>query len=545
MNKREIVFISVILLLACFLRFWKLGEVPTGVTHDEMGYIYNAYSIAKTGKNVFGESFPFLTWMVSRGFPFLPVPIYFAAPVFWILPLSAMSGRLLPAILGLSDVFLIYILVKQLFKHTNLALLSSLFLAISPWHLHFSRSAYDTNYSLFFFLLGIAIFLYEVKKKRLPVFSTLSFLLAIFSYRGMNVLFPPLAVSLLLYSIFALKIAKRQIVAFVIGALCVASILLVVIGIYGKPYIAEANIFASPKMTEDIDTQIREAQGPLGIRRLYLNKAMYIANTLRENYIRGYSPEFLFLYTEPSKIYAIWSRGRIYFLDFIFIVLGIIYLYKLEKRSALFVTALLLIGGLPGMLGGFPYSARNLFMAAIFPVFVAGGVLYLYYLFRSRLRLVIAACIFLSYLYVFGGYIFDYYGRYALYSSEAWVKSLREVSNLVDERKPNFDRVVVGTTSFGDFVQYAFYAKVSPLRVQKAWQERKETSSGPTFLVDNIEFQQGCLTKDQNPLTYQSLESILYIVHEDCHKDATASAVIRDYQRNTVWKIYEIHRRTP
>lgn len=39
-----------IILVAIILRFWQLGIVPAGVTHDELGYMYNSYSIAKTGQ---------------------------------------------------------------------------------------------------------------------------------------------------------------------------------------------------------------------------------------------------------------------------------------------------------------------------------------------------------------------------------------------------------------------------------------------------------------------------------------------------------------
>ena len=530
-----IVFGSIILLAAA-LRLFQLGVVPGGVTHDELGYIYNVFSIAKTGKNVFGESFPFITWMVSGGFPFLPVPIYLAAPIFWFLPLSGFSGRLLPALLGIADVLLVYFIVKQLFKHTPLALLSALFLAISPWHLHFSRSAYDANYSLFFFLLGIAAFLYEIQKKRLPVISISSFLFALFSYRGMNAMFPALVLLLIWYGARALTISKKQLAAFIIGILAISLALVIVIAMYGKPYVAEANIFGNSKMQQDIDTQIREAGGPLWVRRLFLNKATYIANTLRENYVRPFSPEFLFLYSEPSKIYSIWSRGRVYFLDLFFIMLGIVYLLKLEKRAALFTIGLFLMGGLPSMIGGYPYSSRNLFIAAIVPIFVAGGSLFLYNLFRLRnLRFLIVAGMLVSYAYVFGSYLFDYYGRYALYAGEAWAKSLKDISILIEKEKGQYDAVVVGTASFGDFVQYAFYAKVHPAEVQQVWAGRIQDLQGPTFRIGKGSFIPGCFTYTKEA------KKVLYIVRDNCEVAASPSSIVRDYPGNPLWDVYSLH----
>lgn len=532
-----------ILIFAALLRLWQLGAVPVGVTHDELGYIYNGYSVSKTGNNVFGEYLPFLTWLNKGGFPFLPVPIYFSVPFFWLFGLSATVGRLPSAVLGVIDVLLIYILVKQIFNKTSLALLSAFFLAISPWHLHLSRSAYDPNFALFFYLLGIVVFFYEVYRKKLPIFSSISFFLAIFSYRGMNTIYIPIVALLLWYSLKALKISRKQCIIFLICAGSVFLFLLSIVAINGEKYVAEGLIWNDSKMQAEIDNQIRDAQGPLLIRRLFLNKPMYIINKLRENYVRAYSPEFLFLYTEPSKIYSIWSRGRIYFIDILFIVLGIAYFYKLNKNAASFVVGLLLIGGLPGMFGGFPYSARNFFLSAIFPIFSAAGVFFLFnVLFTKKfIRVCGIGILFFVYVYLLGSYLFDYYGRYAFYGGEAWAKSLKDVSSLVIKNKKNYDKIIVGQTSFGDLIQYAFFAKLNPQEVQKAWIQREKVGS-KSFSVDNVTFIMGCLESKRGGIpSFGEYKSVLYIIHDDCAKSATPSGFIKDYSGNTVWKVYSIN----
>ena len=43
-----------ILLLALFLRFWQLGEIPSGIHMDEADTGYSAYSILKTGLSQYG-----------------------------------------------------------------------------------------------------------------------------------------------------------------------------------------------------------------------------------------------------------------------------------------------------------------------------------------------------------------------------------------------------------------------------------------------------------------------------------------------------------
>lgn len=540
-------YLFFIVIIAITLRFIYLGVIPLGITHDEMGYIYNAYSIAKTGKNVFGEFLPFFTWMNTGGFPFMPVPIYSMVPLFWIFPLTPTIARLIPAVLGVLDVVLLFYIVRAMFRNTNLALISALFLAISPWHLHFSRSAYDANYSLFYFLLAIAAFFYELSKNKLPLLTIPLFILAIFSYRGMSIIFIPLVVVLFLYARATRSISSRQSLVFWAG-ICVSIVLFIIpIRIYGNTYTAEGiALFRNPKIQEDIDTQIREAKGPLIIRRIFTNKPTYIIDRFRENFIKAYSPEFLFLYTEPSAIYSIWSRGRIYFIDIFFIMFGIAFLFHLNRKSAWLWCGLLFIGGLPGGIGGMPYSSRNLFLAAIFPVFSAGGVLYGIKLMTNKLaRTFMILLICMLYIYALGSYLYDYYGRYAHQGAEGWAKSIKDISLLAQQESNNADMVILGKTSFGDLVEYAFWNRIDPLFVQETWKNRR-TEPPAHFLIGTILYRDSCLNQnDLRELVLKKQKNIYYITTHSCHKAATPSRKIEDFFGNPIWKTYEIDLQDP
>src|SRR3989338_5203184 len=255
-----------IIILAAILRFLYLGAVPLGITHDEMGYIYNAYSIAKTGRNVFGELLPVFTWMTRGGFPFMPVPIYSLVPLFWILPLSPAVARFIPALLGVIDVALLYFITLRLFKHTPLALLSALFLGISPWHLHFSRSAYDANYALFYFLCAIAAYLWEIPKKRIPWICVLSFAAAMFSYRGMSILFFPIGTVLYWFSSSTRSIRPKQRIGFILSLALSWLDRNTTDFLNEDEYTKEGmQVFTNPKTQKELDTKIRKANGPLFI----------------------------------------------------------------------------------------------------------------------------------------------------------------------------------------------------------------------------------------------------------------------------------------
>lgn len=536
-RKNGLIILAFILVLSALLRFWRLGNVPLGVTHDEVAYIYNSYSIAKTARNVFGEFLPFLTWMTKEGFPFLPVPIYMAVPFSWFLPLSVFTGRLLPALLGVLDVLLVYLFVRQVFGKQSLALVSALFLAISPWHLHFSRSAYDTNYALFFYLLGCVIFLWEIKQKKIPIMSFVSFLLALYSYRGMSIIAIPIMLMLAVYSRVVLRAKPNQLVFFIIGIVFLMGTQWYIIATTGRAYTAEGiSIFTNPRMQEEIDTQIREAKGPLLLRRLFLNKPSYIAAKLRENYLRLYSPEFLFLYGEPQQIYSIWSRGRLYFLDLPFLLMGISYLFGINRQGAILLTLFILLGGLPAAFGGPSYSARNFFLSSLFPVVTAAGILWLVnHKSLWKLKPLILSMLVLGYIYSSGSFLFDYFGRYAYYGAEAWAKSLKDISVLIQKDKHNYT-TVVATGAFGDFLQYAFHTKLNPRVVQQVWLTGHSIKP-EVYRQDNVFFTQQCIEREFERQKNQRI-SMLFITRADCYRYATPTATIRDYQGNTIWRVY-------
>lgn len=531
--------IIIILLFGALLRLIFLGSIPVGVTNDELSFIYNAYSIAKTGKNLLGVPFPFLTWLNAGSAPFLPVEIYLIAPLFFIFPLSAAVGRFPSAALGVADIFILYLLVRKLFRSDKLALLSAFFLAISPWHLHFARSAYETNFSTFFLLLGIYLFIREIERKKLPIFSIFSFMLATYSYRPMNLLLIPFFANLVWFCRETIKISRRQLKFAIISfSLLICSLILVIV-LNGHRYIFEASRFYNTNASEgELNVMIQTYRGPVFVRRLFVNKITYSIGRLRENYINAFSPGFLFLNTEPEPIYSIWSRGRVYFIDSIFIILGLAYLFKLNKKSSIFLIILLLASPLPATFSGPPISSRDFFMSLLLPIFSAGGVLFTLSLFRKDLiRKAIISLIIISYTYVFANYLFDYYGRYTNYASENWFKSLKDLTLLIDKNKNNFDRVIVAQSSFQDLIQYAFYNKTDPIILQKSWEQSKK--DGNIFKIENVTFMQQCVEGEDNSApVFKDYKKVLYIVHEGCSVHISPNVTITDYFGNTVWKGY-------
>jgi len=107
-----IITLTLIIAIGIFFRFYKLGITPAGFYLDEAAMGYNAYSIAKTGKDEFGKAIP----LIFRSFLDFKTPIYtyILVPLIPIFGLSIYTVRFLSAFFGVLTLPLIYLLIKEI-----------------------------------------------------------------------------------------------------------------------------------------------------------------------------------------------------------------------------------------------------------------------------------------------------------------------------------------------------------------------------------------------------------------------------------------------
>src|SRR3972149_4918131 len=187
------VALILILLIAAFLRLWRLDSYPA-LNADEAAIGYNAYSLIETGKDEHGNPWPIHFQSFNDYKPGLY--FYLVLPFVKALGLTEFAVRIPSALLGVGTVIVLYFLVRELFKNERLAMLSSLFLAISPWHIHFSRGGWEVNVATFFMTLGLLFFIKGLKNPKFFLLSTLGFVLSLYTYHASRVVVPRLILGL-------------------------------------------------------------------------------------------------------------------------------------------------------------------------------------------------------------------------------------------------------------------------------------------------------------------------------------------------------------
>ena len=229
LKNKKLILIAIII-LAFILRFCRLNSYPA-LNADEASIGYDAYSLIQTGHDQHGNSWPVDFQSFNDYKPGLYV--YIVLPFVKVLGLTEWAVRIPNALIGVASVYLIYLLVKELFgkEKETLPLIAALFLAISPWHIHFSRGGWEANTATFFLMVGVLFFAKyfskEGNRRFYLIYSILAFVAAIYTYQATRVISPLLGLGLVaIYRNEIFKNLKPFFVASIIGGILLVPLLL-------------------------------------------------------------------------------------------------------------------------------------------------------------------------------------------------------------------------------------------------------------------------------------------------------------------------------
>ncbi|MBI4516885.1 MAG: hypothetical protein HY699_13830 [Deltaproteobacteria bacterium] len=167
MRRTAKVALLAIVVLAGVLRVYNLRDLPAGLYCDEAGLGYNAYSLWQTGRDENGTRFPLFVWSFGVSYK-NPVYIYSAIVPIALLGLDEFSLRLTSVAFGLGTIVAVFFLCRALFS-VGVGLLAALLLALCPWHLHFSRIAFELISFPFLFTIGATLLVrYTQGRRTLP-----------------------------------------------------------------------------------------------------------------------------------------------------------------------------------------------------------------------------------------------------------------------------------------------------------------------------------------------------------------------------------------
>jgi len=175
-----------LLVAAVVLYVRRLPDAPVYMTPDEAIIAVDAHSIATTGRDVHGSSFPLYFRVQMRGEQrqgwFMPVIMYSTAAVLKVMPLSELSARLPSFFVGLADIVLIFFIARRMFGSDLLAVAAAAMLALTPAHFILSRYALDYLYPVPFVLGWLLCVLAYLEHGRTRTLFAATFILGVGFY---------------------------------------------------------------------------------------------------------------------------------------------------------------------------------------------------------------------------------------------------------------------------------------------------------------------------------------------------------------------------
>lgn len=183
--------LGAVLLLALLVRVVNVTGNPAGFFADEAALGYNAYTILNSGTDEYGEPWPIL----FRSFEDykLGVSVYATVPFVAVFGLTELAVRLVGVTFGLLAIIGTFLLASAIFKSRAVGLSAALFLAILPWHIHYSRTGFGEMISFLPFLtLSLYLFLRGLEKNELWLASGAVLGLTLHTYRAAWIAVPTL-----------------------------------------------------------------------------------------------------------------------------------------------------------------------------------------------------------------------------------------------------------------------------------------------------------------------------------------------------------------
>ncbi len=479
LNLLEITILAIILVVAIFLRLYKLSDVPPGVNQDEAAIGYTAYSLLQTGKDEYGRLLP-LSFQ-SFGDWKLPLYIYATIPFVKIFGLTETAVRLPSALAGILTVLLTFFLVRELFGKTSLALLATALLAIAPWQLHLSRVESESNVAVFWVVLALLLFLKGFKRPWFMGLSLVIFALTYYTYHGNHIFTTLLLLGLSLIYTRDLPKTKYLLIGMIVFGLLTAFIFMQTFLSADKTKISGISIFGNPTTVhEKIELPRNEHLNPNSlIPRFFHNRVLYSLETVFQNYLKAFSPEFLFISGGANRAHNIANFGNMYLAEAPFFFLGIyVLLGSLQKKQNRLLLWWLLISPIAASITkDAPHTNRMFAIFPLPPLLVALGVFWVLGNLKPKaVRLSFTLIVAIALLVNFGVYLEQYYIHFPRNEGQYWGKEYKQLNGLLSSEEYSRKKIVMSRPEYSPYIFLLFYSGYDPKLYQQEVQRYPPTT---------------------------------------------------------------------
>lgn len=364
-----------ILLIAIAMRVVKLDYLE--LFGDEIDAGYQAYSLLVAGRDYRGNFLP--TYMESMAEWRAPLMMYSMVPFIRIFGLNEWGVRLNSAFWGVMGIWGFYLLIRKLGGDKTTGLVASLVLALTPWHVQYSRSGFELTIMSALIIWGLYFLAtaWQGRRKWKTALGAALLGLSFYAYNTANVYVPLLILWLFLWE----KMANRSKISWTNGIGVIGVVILVALPLavnvlngHGADRFKLLSVWGNKDMVREINLA-RIGDGDTAVSRLVNNKLVYSVRKVAKNYANPFGSRFLVDEGDVTFRHSLHRVGNILWVTWLMGILGIVGAIKnVAGRSSLFWLGFLLLSPIPSSLTvDGAYHASRLFLM-VFPLAYFAGL---------------------------------------------------------------------------------------------------------------------------------------------------------------------------
>jgi 4-amino-4-deoxy-L-arabinose transferase-like glycosyltransferase len=397
-NKIISLIFILLFLFGIFSRIYKIETVPPHLSNDEISIAYDAFSINRTKKDEHNNYLP-LSFQSHSTYK-APGYAYTLASFYSIFSNNNTTARLPSVILGFFTVFILGLITFELTKNKHLAIISSILLISSPWHIITSRMVLESNISLFFLSLAILLLLKSVnnKKNQFIYYSVFFFALSMYCYHtewGLS----PLLLFLMLF-IFYRKSRKHFFIPLILFFLLILPLFLTFI----------TNLQTSARANTEIIWKSEAVINAIKNHNIIFSP-LIVVKAIFEKYLEYFNLNYLFFNgTELLGKKHLFEQGLFLWpLIFPFFV-GLLNLKKLlQKKFFVFFIIFVLISPIvSSFTHGSASLVRNLNTVLPYTIIISIGLYQIFTKSKNYKSIILSILILVSFFYFSSIYLFHY-----------------------------------------------------------------------------------------------------------------------------------------
>ena len=485
------ILLIIILILGTFLRFYKLGEIPNAYSPDELAQGYTAYVILNTGKDEWGSR----NWLNLRSFGDYKPPLQtlLMIPSVKVFGLTPFAVRFPNALLSVFTIALTFFIAQQLFKKYSISLLSTLFMAISPWFLPMSRIALEANMVIFIISLATYLFLKanENKSTILFIFSSIFFGLSLFTYHSAKI-FTPLFLVLLIISQKIYRHKKFLIISiFFFG-------LFLLLNIYQNKQVktnrtGDIAIFNPTDNWQQVSNsqyEITQNGLPQPLSRAFYNKVIYLFETFSQSYFSYFSPQFLLTQGAGETTYGmIPGFGVLGIIPTLGLALSLIFLIKKMDikyyDQLIFLFAIILIPPAIAAIAKGQYSGNRVsLMMPFLQIISAYGFVTFLSILPVKYKSSFLSLSFLVFTFFSSSFFIRYFYQGNQILSQGMLYGHKEANEII--KNSSADRIIYSRKLSEPQAYVAFFQQIDPAIIQSASSSWLEYESKDLLFLDQL-----------------------------------------------------------